>query len=317
MEPPLHIKKHSSSAFWYGGAAPYQKALDKCGYQSTLYYEPPTTNKWKDSQQNNILWYNPPFSKNVSTNIRDRFLALVEKHFLKGHELRKILNRNTIKTCYSCMNNTKQTINNHNKCILNSSKPFNDTANNTNTKDTKTCSCQQKNTCPLNGNCLQSSLIYQATVTHKDNSTTETYIRLTENNFKTRYRNQTTSFQHTKHRNSTELSKHIWTLKENNIDHFILWHILSSRSPYNSTSKWCNLCLKEKYLSSTNLNYHHSINIINMCPHATTETKNYWVAIEQNIEISHHTFMQVCKLYKWWLWIFSTIKSPDEWVIMK
>ena len=84
------------------------------------------------------------------------------------------------------MNNTKQIIDNHNKCILNSSKHINDTADNTNTKDTKTCNCRQKNTCPLNRNCLQSSLIYQATVTRKDNSTTETYIGLTENDFKTR-----------------------------------------------------------------------------------------------------------------------------------
>ena len=84
------------------------------------------------------------------------------------------------------MNNTKQIIDNHNKCILNSSKHINDTADNTNTKDSKTCNCRQKNTCLLNGNCLQSSLIYQATVTRKDNSTTETYIGLTENDFKTR-----------------------------------------------------------------------------------------------------------------------------------
>ena len=247
-EPPLHIKKHSPSAFRYGGAAPYQKALDKCGYQSTLHYETPTTIKRKDSQQNNILWYNPPFSKNVSTNIRHRFLAIVDKHFPKDQKIRKIFNRNTIKICYSCMNNTKQIIDNHNKHILNSSKHNDDTADNTNTKDTKNCHCQQKNTRPLNGNCHQSPLIYQATITRKDNSTTETYIRLTENDFKTRYRNHTTSFQHTKHRNSTELSKHIWTLKENNIDHFILWHILSSRSPYNNASKRCNLCLKEKLL---------------------------------------------------------------------
>ena len=145
------------------------------------------------------------------------------------------------------MNNTKQIIDNHNKHILNSSKHNDDTADKTNTKDTKNCHCQQKNTRPLNGNCHQSPLIYQATITRKDNSTTETYIRLTENDFKTRYRNHTTSFQHTKHRNSTELSKHIWTLKENNIDHFILRHILSSRSPYNNASKRCDLCLKEKF----------------------------------------------------------------------
>ena len=84
------------------------------------------------------------------------------------------------------MNNTKQIIDNHNKRILNSSKHINDNADNTNTKDSKTCNCRQKNTCLLNGNCLQSSLIYQATVTRKDNSTTETYIGLTENDFKTR-----------------------------------------------------------------------------------------------------------------------------------
>ena len=134
------------------------------------------------------------------------------------------------------MNNTKQIIDNHNKRILNSSKHINDTADNTNTKDSKTCNCRQKNTCLLNGNCLQSSLNYQATVTRKDNSTTETYIGLTENDFKTRYRNHTASFQHTKLRNSTELSKHICTLKENNIDHYISWCIRSLRSPYNSAN---------------------------------------------------------------------------------
>ena len=51
-----------------------------------------------------------------------------------------------------------------------------------------------------------------------------------------------------KHGNSTKLSKHIWTLKDNNIEHFIFWCILSSHSPYNSSSKRCNLCLKEKFL---------------------------------------------------------------------
>ena len=65
---------------------------------------------------------------------------------------------------------------------------------------------------------------------------------------KTRYRNHIASFRHAKHKNSNELSKHIWTLKDNNIEHFISWRILSSHSPYNSSSKRCNLCLKEKFL---------------------------------------------------------------------
>ena len=114
--------------------------------------------------------------------------------------------------------------------------------------DKKLCNCWQKITCPLNRNCLQSSVIYQATVTRNDNNTSETCIRLTEKDFETRYRNHTASFRHAKHRNSTELSKHVCTLKDSNIDHSISWRIISSSSSYNGSSKRCNLCLKEKFL---------------------------------------------------------------------
>ena len=69
-----------------------------------------------------------------------------------------------------------------------------DTANNT--KDNKTCNCRQKIPCPLNGYCLQSIVIYKATVTRKDNSTTETYIGPTKKGFKIRYRNHSASFRH-------------------------------------------------------------------------------------------------------------------------
>ena len=199
-------------------------------------------------QRNNILWYNPPFSKNVSTNIRHKFLSLIDKHFPKDHSLRKIFNRNTIKISYSCMNNTKQVIDNHNKRILHSSHSSYTKDNKDGTRTNKTCNCRQKNNCSLNGNCLQSSVVYQATVTRNDNNTSETYIGLTETDFKTRHRNHTASFRHAKHKNSTELSKHIWTLKNDNIDYSISWRVLSSSSPYNSSSKRCNLCLKEKFL---------------------------------------------------------------------
>ena len=230
---PAGINKQLSSlssdkASFDQAAPPYQKARDESGYHYTLQYEPAKTSKRKNRQRNNILW-----------------------HFPKNHKLRKIFNRNTIKISYSCMNNTKQIIDNHNKHILTASTQIDNTATAAaaSIDNNKTCNCRQKNTCPLDGNCLQSSVIYQqATVTRKDNNTTETYIGLTENNFKTRYRNHTASFRHAKHRNSTELSKHIWTLKDRNIEHFISWRILSSHSPYNSSSKICNLCLKEKFL---------------------------------------------------------------------
>ena len=60
----------SDKAFFDQATSPYQKALEKCGYRYTLYYEPPTTNKRKNRQRNNILWYKLLFSKNVNTNIR-------------------------------------------------------------------------------------------------------------------------------------------------------------------------------------------------------------------------------------------------------
>ena len=111
----------------------------------------------------------------------------------------------------------------HNKRILNSSKHTDKSTDNP--VDNKSCNCRQNNTCPLNGNCLQSSVIYQATVKRNDNNTSETYIGLTENAFKTTYRNHTVSFRHTKHRNSTELSKHVWSLKTTTLT--ILFHGVS------------------------------------------------------------------------------------------
>ena len=142
--------------------------------------------------------------------------------------------------------------------------------------------------------------IYQATVRRNDNNTSETYIGLTKNAFKTRYSNHTASFRHTKHRNSTELSKHVWSLKDNNIDYSISWRIISSSSSYNSSSKRCNLCLKEKFL------------IISR-PNLSKETKRCYVTIK------HLYFPQQCnlKVYSRWLWIFLSLKSPEEWAITK
>ena len=92
------------------------------------------------------------------------------------------------------------------------------------------------------GNCLKSSVIYQATVTRSDNNTTGTYIGLTEND------SVQDEIQKPHLLISTELSKHIWTLKDSNIDHFVPWRILSSSSPHNSASKRCKLCFKDKFL---------------------------------------------------------------------
>ena len=97
---------------------PYQKALDENGYYYTLNYDPNDTTKRKNRLRNNILRYNPLFSKNVGTSIGYKFISLIDKHFPIEHKLRKLLNRDTIKLSYSCMNNMEHIIKNHNKRIL-------------------------------------------------------------------------------------------------------------------------------------------------------------------------------------------------------
>jgi hypothetical protein len=100
----------------------------------------------------------------------------------------------------------------------------------------------------MSKNCLAESVIYQATVKTSDKLPTQTYVGLTENEFKTRYTNHhKASFNNYEKRNSTELSKYIWNLKNNNISYSIRWKILKRTKSYSNASKRCNLCIWEKY----------------------------------------------------------------------
>ena len=74
----------------------------------------------------------------------------------------------------------------------------------------------------------------------------DTYIGVTENEFKTRYNQHTSSFK-LKHRSSTTtLSEHIWKLKKNKIDHIIKWEILDEALPYSASTGRCNVCIAER-----------------------------------------------------------------------
>ena len=46
---------------------------------------------------------------------------------------------------------------------------------------------------------------------------------------------------------STELSEHVWRLKEAGLPFKITWKFLKQTSPYNPVSGRCNLCLWENY----------------------------------------------------------------------
>ena len=97
------------------------------------------------------------------------------------------------------MPNMKFVISSHNKYVLSNFNPP--------TQQPDTCNCRKKPDCPLEGKCLQSNVIYQATVTTA--TTTEAYVGLATNFNVT----ETISppFDTRTEEMKTELSKYIWT----------------------------------------------------------------------------------------------------------
>ena len=159
----------------------------------------------------------------------------------------KALNRSTVSLSYSCMPNIGMIIKNKNTELL---------SNDTNSE--KHCSCRKKNNCPLNGRCLTKSLVYEAEV--KTDTESFRYIGLCEGDFKTRYNTHMSSFRNKKYSNSTELSKKIWTLKNDNIKHTVSWKTVQTSRARKCGSDRCNLCLAEKFhiLTSKNNGLLHS-----------------------------------------------------------
>ena len=143
-------------------------------------------------------------------------------------------NRNTLKVSYSCMPNMQSIIQADNRKKLDKK-----------TETSERCNCRRKDNCPVNGQCQKTNVIYQAVV--KCDGTSESYVGLTSNSFKTRYNKHKNTFNDIRQKFSTELSKHIWTLKCQNRDYEIKWNILCRAQPYSNATKRCNLCITEKY----------------------------------------------------------------------
>ena len=95
----------------------------------------------KRNRSRKAIFYNPPFSKDVKTNVGQKFLQIMDKHFPKGSPLNKIFNRNGVKMSYRCTANLGQKISAHNAKILKVST--------VQEVDPKTCNCRNRNLCPL------------------------------------------------------------------------------------------------------------------------------------------------------------------------
>ena len=73
---------------------PYEEALKSSGYRCkatksqnvNLKYQKPGVTKRKRKPRK-VMYFNPPFSRYVKTNVVKLFLSLNDKHFPKGHKL--------------------------------------------------------------------------------------------------------------------------------------------------------------------------------------------------------------------------------------
>ena len=78
------LSKHSSNEKIFKESTQiYQEALKKSGYNHQLIHQKSINNKNKDTKRRKrkIIWFNPPYSKNVSTKVGNQFLKLINKHF--------------------------------------------------------------------------------------------------------------------------------------------------------------------------------------------------------------------------------------------
>ena len=100
----------------------------------------------------------------------------------------------------------------------------------------------------------------------------------------------TASFRHKSKTNETELSKHIWTLNDNNKPFTIKCRVLKQCKPYNSISNKCNLCLFEKYVIICKKNL-CSLNkrneLASSCPHRTRYLLKNFVIKPDTIFLQH------------------------------
>ena len=138
------------------------------------------------------------------------------------------------------MDSMKDIIRKHNSKILSPAPETNQ----------RTCNCRTPTSCPLDGNCLATNIVYKATVESKnsessDTSTVKQYFGLATN-FKERYNNHMSSFRQREYSTKTDLSSHIWMLKDRGKPYTISWSIVTHASAYSGGSRRCNLCVAEK-----------------------------------------------------------------------
>ena len=228
-------------------AAPeYEEVLKTSGFNEKLVYS--TNGIRRNQRKRNIIWYNPPFEMQVKTKVARIFLTLVKKHFPPNHKLYKVINKDNVKVSYSCMPNVGAYISSHNIALMNKSRSTEETPR-------EQCNCNNREACPLNGQCKSEAIIYQGTIETPQGESSK-YIGLTEPAFKLRWSDHMSSCNNRSQMNKTKLSQEFWRIKDSgqNLDRHqnVKFSIVKKSSPYRIGSKKCNLCLWEKLMIMKN-----------------------------------------------------------------
>ena len=218
----------------------YQNSLKNSGFIKKLQYKPKLPNQNNHKRKKKVIYYNPPWSDNMKTNLGQKFLALVDEYQekFKGTVFEKIFTRATMKISYSTTRNMKAHIASHNMKILNKKD---DT-------ETAECNCRVNGPpCPLGGECQIKSVVYKATVTTKENNPIiKTYHGMTGGDFKSRFSGHKHDMKN-REKYGTTLSRHIWRLRDMKIRFELKWEIKEKAPKYNPGGRDCKLCSAEKY----------------------------------------------------------------------
>ena len=191
----------SSREVFLNNIQSYREALKKSGFRGELtYHEPKCSDESKNEKRKRkrkIIWFNPPYSKNVKTNIGKIFFKLLHKHFPPSHSFHKIFNKKSVEISYSCMHNMSSIISADNRSILNPPKT------------SFGCNCRTRNMCPLQNKCLTPNIVYQADITNNVDDERRVYLGLSETPFKDIYRNHVRDFNNEIYYYKTEFSKYV------------------------------------------------------------------------------------------------------------
>ena len=148
----------------------------------------------KKNRQPNIIWFNPPFSRAVSTNVKKRFLQLLRHHFPPSNKLHNIFNKNTVKVRYCCTQNVASIIKSQKKLI------------NTATKNTLPCNSREA-WVSLDDKCRAEKIVYRC-VASVHGYPNKVYLGSAEGDFK-RFYNHRMSFNNEGYSTDTTLSKYV------------------------------------------------------------------------------------------------------------